>query len=145
MPVISRKPGGASFFRTTCPQNRWRRLKKRSNHSWNTAKPGGAAKENYYKEVLGPDGYQPGETKNDFLKRFGRPWRCRPEKFPYYALIIGDPETIPFSFQYQLDIQYATGRIHFDKLEDYYSMQPASSERKPGNRPPQKSGLLRGR
>ncbi len=81
-----------------------------------------AQSEIYYREVIGPElGYRTSETKNEFLKRFGRgPGPADPERFPYYTLLVGSPETIPFSFQSQLDVQYGVGRIYFDKLEDYY-------------------------
>ncbi len=77
--------------------------------------------EQFYREFIGPDAYRNGETKSDFLKRFGiGPDGVDPEKgVPYYLLIVADPQTIPYRFQYELDVQFSVGRIHFDSVEDY--------------------------
>jgi hypothetical protein len=81
-----------------------------------------------YCEYFGTDeaehvktGYIPGESKAQFLAARGANTEgpVFPKRMPYYLLIVGSPEFIPFPFQYQLDIQYSVGRIDFETLDEY--------------------------
>jgi hypothetical protein len=75
-----------------------------------------------YKEYSGPEAYRPEDSARAWLARAPRnkgPGPADPRKVPYYLLIVGDPETIPFRFQYELDVNYAVGRIHFDAPPQY--------------------------
>jgi hypothetical protein len=66
-------------------------------------------------------GYQPDWTARRFLAQFDAKLAdpADPEKVPYYLLIVGSPETVPYRFQYQLDVQYAVGRLDFADLDAY--------------------------
>lgn len=78
-----------------------------------------AGGEDIFRVYEGKDGYRPQDTTKEFLARQGADpsQPADPEKVPYYLLIVGSPDDIPFRFQYQLDVQYAVGRIDFG--DDY--------------------------
>ncbi len=89
-------------------------------------------KNDYYKEFS----YRPGETVRDFLRRHGVRPDASPDPdrgVPYYLLLVGDPESLPYPFQKELDIYYGVGRIHFEALQDYrlYAQSVVSAEMEP--------------
>src|SRR3954447_25276029 len=56
-----------------------------------------------------------GEDKDGFLARHGTgPSVVDPRKIPYYLLILGTPEQVPFEVQYQLGVSYAVGRLDLE-------------------------------
>jgi hypothetical protein len=64
--------------------------------------------------------YKPGESREAWLGKYGAHGAdVVPTRVPYYVLLVGGPEAIPFDFQYLLDIDYAVGRLALDRPEDY--------------------------
>lgn len=80
-----------------------------------------ARRETYYREFDGATGYQTGDTKASFLERHGAGGAspADPREVPYFLLLVGGPEEIPFDFQHQLDVQYAVGRLCFASAEEH--------------------------
>jgi len=79
-----------------------------------------AVQEGRFRELWGEQGYQPGDTKRSFLERHEADLGAvDPDDIPYYLLLVGNPEQIPFEFQYELDLRHAVGRLDFDTVEEY--------------------------
>ena len=69
----------------------------------------------------GTAAYRRGERKDQYCDRIGiGPGAADPQEFPYYVMLVGSPEDIPYQFQYQLDVMRGVGRLDFeDDLEAY--------------------------
>lgn len=79
-----------------------------------------AIKEARFRVFAGEDGWWPNEGALHFLERHGSgPGPVDPDVMPFYLLLVGDPEQIPFRAQYQLDVQHAVGRLHFATPLEY--------------------------
>lgn len=64
--------------------------------------------------------YREGEGLREWLRRYNvSPGSVTPTKVPFYLLLIGSPDEIPFEFQYLLSIEYAVGRLSFDRADQY--------------------------
>jgi hypothetical protein len=78
------------------------------------------AGDSMYREYLEGKGYCPGDNHLTFLQREkAGPGRVDPKLVPYYLLIVGSPEEVPYAFQYGLDLHHAVGRIHFVSMKEY--------------------------
>jgi hypothetical protein len=75
-----------------------------------------------FNDFSGERAYRIGDTKYRFLARSGAgPGDVDPDRIPYYLLLVGSPDAIPFQFQYLMDVQHAVGRIWFEAPEAYAS------------------------
>ena len=79
--------------------------------------------DNLFKIFEGADGgVLPGQTADNWAEYRGVSLTARVDPFagvPYYVLLVGHPDRIPFEFQNLLKMQWAVGRVAFDDIEDY--------------------------
>ncbi len=73
-----------------------------------------------FKIYEGATGYRPGETKMKFFDRLKiGDGPADPEQMPYYVLIVGSPDDIPYRFQTQVDVMRGVGRVYFETMQEY--------------------------
>lgn len=83
--------------------------------------------------------YRPGEDADTWLDRHGvaAPHVVDPRRgVPYYLLLVGDPATMPYTYQYELGLNYGVGRIHFDTAGEYSSYVASVLAAETTNSPP---------
>jgi hypothetical protein len=82
-------------------------------------------KETVPEEHLKVLSYRTGQSTNKWLAEQGvGSGHIDPAKVPYYLLIVGDPENIPFAFSQRLGLEYRVGRLPFHEpwqLTNYVS------------------------
>jgi hypothetical protein len=99
-----------------------------------------------FKVFDGPDGYLKGDKANDWLKR--RKVRMdvvNPDNgVPFYLLLVGPPDEMPFEFQYYLDIYWAVGRLWFDTPDEFrrYAESVVRYESETAQVPTSRRGLI---
>jgi hypothetical protein len=88
----------------------------------------------------GPAGVRPNQTAGSWALAKGVSLAAPvgPRRgVPFYLMIVGSPQRIPFEFQAQFDLQWAVGRLHFDKVADYGSYAQKAVEYEQGRGPAQ--------
>ena len=81
----------------------------------------------HYLEFVNERAYRPGESAQDFVARQDRRDLALSGRLvTQYLLLVGDPEQIPFEFQYGLSLEYVVGRIDFDTPEEYSALRVAA-------------------
>ncbi len=87
--------------------------------------------------------YRPGTSAVEFLSDARVPVgeTGHPDRIPYYLLLVGSPSQIPFQFQFDLDLQYAVGRLDLANADQYreYALTVVEAEEGRIRRPRQVS------
>jgi hypothetical protein len=106
------------------------------------------AKQPLFRVFENVDAYRETESKNDFLKRLPHsvgggkgvaPGRCNPKRAPYYLMIVGGPDEVPYRFQYELDVDYAVGRLSFETVREYADYAAAVVAEETGRASPRRA------
>jgi hypothetical protein len=64
--------------------------------------------------------YRTGQNRAEWLAGYGvGAGNVEPTKVPFYLLIVGSPEQIPFGFCQEIDVEYGVGRLHFETPQEY--------------------------
>jgi hypothetical protein len=93
-----------------------------------------------FKVFEGPEGVKPRQSVGSWAMSRGVALDAPVDPssgVPFYLMIVGSLERIPYEFQAQLDLQWAVGRLHFDNVADYASYAQKVCEYETGKAPAQ--------